>query len=205
MPPLKELMRLKRSDVTVYFAGLRLIDEDLADIEFGLERQEESNFISHEHLYLRYYQRLQDELNFIREVNYSREFEKMFYIGIDRRLSLASLRTFVTAFAKLTGMWYDKVQFSYRNSKFEPQKNRPDYDENSQVVINGRYNKFHLSTQQKELENISLDQVRPVDLYLAPHVNTLPLKHSKPRFDSVLLALHYDRPAPSSGRLQDGR
>lgn len=75
---IREFMRLKRvlgrKDLQVYFAGLLLIDEDLSDINFGLEVRESLEFISPEQLYMRHYHRLQDELDFVVQVEYNRLF-----------------------------------------------------------------------------------------------------------------------------------
>ena len=75
---LREFMRLKRvlgrTDLQVFFAGLLLIDDKLDDIDFGLESRDNVPFISPEQLYMKHYNRLQDELSFVWKVEYNRLF-----------------------------------------------------------------------------------------------------------------------------------
>lgn len=75
---LKNFMQQKRmagrSALKFYFAGLQLIDEKLDDIDFCLETRNGRDFIAAERLYTKHYDRLQDELEFVQEVNYSRLF-----------------------------------------------------------------------------------------------------------------------------------
>lgn len=62
---------LGRSDLTVYFSGLRLAREDLSDINFALDAHDRLNFIVNERLYMRNYDRVRNEMGFIRKVNYN--------------------------------------------------------------------------------------------------------------------------------------
>lgn len=98
---LKEFMRqkriLNRTDLKVYFAGLLLIDEDLADIDFGLEVREGRDFISPEQLYMKHYHRLQDQLDFVVNVDYSRLFSLVDVLPEDyfrRFLNLKGVKAF---------------------------------------------------------------------------------------------------------------
>lgn len=98
---LKEFMRqkriLRRDDLKVYFAGVLLIDEDLADIDFGLEQREGRDFISPEQLYMKHYHRLQDQLDFVVNVDYSRLFSLVDVLPDDyfhRFLNLKGVKAF---------------------------------------------------------------------------------------------------------------
>ena len=71
---LQELMRQKsflRSNLQVYFCGLRLVKEDLSDIDFMVKIRNGKTFLSNEPVYIRHYDRLQAKMEFVREVNYS--------------------------------------------------------------------------------------------------------------------------------------
>lgn len=84
---LQEFMRQKRAlgrtVLKVYFVGLQLIADDLSDIEFGLETRKKGSFMPIEKLYMRHYDRLQDEMRFVWQVNYSRLFASVDVLPTD--------------------------------------------------------------------------------------------------------------------------
>lgn len=75
---LQEFMRerrcLARTDLNVYFLGLQLVADDLGDIDFALEIGRKGSVLPIERLYMRHYDRLQDEMRFVWSVNYNRLF-----------------------------------------------------------------------------------------------------------------------------------
>lgn len=122
-----EFMRLKRvlgrKELRVYFAGLLLVDEDLGDIDFGLEVREGRDFISPEQLYMKHYHRLQDELDFVVNVDYSRLFSLVDVLPDDyfrRFLNLKGVKAFCplneTHFLAFLRQIYSLEWFSIYNS-----------------------------------------------------------------------------------------
>lgn len=81
MQALKEFMQQKRSlgrsNLAVYLCGLRLIKDDLSDIQFEFEVRNEMRYLSIERFYIRYYERLQAKMAFIFDVNYSELIESV--------------------------------------------------------------------------------------------------------------------------------
>lgn len=71
---MRERRNLGRTDLKVYFVGLQLIADDLSDIDFGLETGRKGSILPIERLYMRHYDRIQDEMRFVWSVNYNRLF-----------------------------------------------------------------------------------------------------------------------------------
>lgn len=62
---------LGRSKLVVFFVGLQIGKDDLSDIDLGSVVRNEKNLISYEKLHMKHYDRLQEELAFVYEVDYS--------------------------------------------------------------------------------------------------------------------------------------
>lgn len=69
---MKAKQRANRSDLEVYFAGVRMAKNDLSDIEANLGVRIGNDRILPEELYLKHYDRLQDDLDFVWRVDYNR-------------------------------------------------------------------------------------------------------------------------------------
>lgn len=97
---LTNFMRQRRASgrfsLKFYFSGLLLIDENLNDIDFCLETKNGRDFIAPESLYMNNYERLQEHLAFVEDVDYSRLFGLVDVLPEDYFRRFCNLRT-VTA------------------------------------------------------------------------------------------------------------
>ena len=88
---MRQKQRLGRSDLMVYFSGLRLIEEDLSDIDFELKKDDNEN-LSIEQTYLRHYGRLQEQMLDEQHVNYSDLFDAVDVLPEDYFRRFSNLR-----------------------------------------------------------------------------------------------------------------